>query len=75
MIQVKLPLRFFRGKKSRKAEHQFHMEKQTSKNYQEKSERRVNKRELALPDVNIYYKSSLVKIYYKVSLIKKDGLQ
>lgn len=35
MIQINLPLRFFRGKKSRQAEHDFNMEKQTSKNYQE----------------------------------------
>lgn len=38
------------------------MENQTSKNYQEKSEKKGNKREIALPSVNIYYKASLVKI-------------
>lgn len=37
MIQIKLPLRFFREKKSRQAKHKFHIEKQTSKNYQVKS--------------------------------------
>lgn len=62
----------FRGRGSRQAQCEVYVKTQTNKNYQEKSEKKGNRREIPLPDYNIYYKASLIKIYYKASLIRRQ---